>query len=92
LLTEIPIIEYSPYVFISATEKQNINQLLEKIENELFKENHKVEMLLPHEKGQIYNYLKENANITDTKYIDEGIKIIVELSEAQYKKYKEYIT
>lgn len=91
LLNEIPIIEYSPYVFVSATEKQNINLLLEKIEQELFKEDHRVEMLLPYDKGQIYNHLKEHANVTETIYLDEGIKIMVVLSNSQYKKYKEYI-
>lgn len=91
LLSDIPIIEYSPYVFTSATEKQNINLLMEKIDQELFKNNHRVKMLIPYEKGQIYNLLKETEYIIDTEYKDEGILVNVELSNSTYKKLSEYI-
>ncbi len=91
LLTDIPMIEYHPHVFVSALEKQNLGLLVEKIEQELYKTNHNVSMLLPFNKGDIYSFLKENANISSTNYIEDGIEINVEVSEVLYQKYKEYI-
>lgn len=91
LLTDIPVIEYHPYVFVSALEKQHLNILIEEIEKILYASNHRVKMLLPFTKGDIYNLLKENANIFETNYVDEGIQIDVELSDVFYHKFEEYI-
>lgn len=91
LLTDIPYTNHHPYVFISATEKTNLKMLIELIDQSLNKTNHLVRMLLPYEKGQIYSFLKENANILETEYVDNGIQIRVEVSDPIYHKYLEYI-
>jgi GTP-binding protein HflX len=91
LLTDIPLTNHHPYVFISATEKTNLYTLVEMIDQELNKTNHLVKMLLPYDKGQIYSFLKETANIIDTEYVENGITLEVEISDVIYNKYKEYI-
>lgn len=91
LLKDIPIIEHHPHVFVSALERTNMSLLIERIDQELFKTNHTVSMCLPYEKGQIYSFLKENANILETDYQDDGIHLRVEVSHAMYLKYADYI-
>ncbi len=91
LLKDIPVDGYSNPVYVSALNSYNINLLLEKIDHVLYKNMHVVKMLLPFDKGQIYNYLKENAGIKNTEFTNEGISLLVELTDSMYQKYAEYI-
>lgn len=78
-------------IFISAKTRQNIDKLITEISRQIFTNYKTVKMLIPYNKGQIYNYLKENANVIETKYCDEGINVLVELSEHLYNKYQDLI-
>lgn len=91
LLKDLPVDGYTNPVYVSALNNYNINLLLEKIDHVLYKNMHVVKMLLPFDKGQIYNYLQENASIKSTEYINEGISLLVELTDSMYQKYSEYI-
>ncbi len=91
LLNDIPVDGYTNPVYVSALTHYNINLLLEKIDRVLYKNMHIVKMLLPFNKGQIYNYLQENASIKSTEYTNEGILLLVELTDSMYQKYSEYI-
>ncbi len=81
--------EFSPMLKISNKTKVGIIELLNHIENTLFQDI-TVNLMLPYTKGDIYNILKEKANISSTKYLNEGIKITVTLSEHLYNLYQEY--
>ncbi len=78
-------------VFISAAKKLNIDDLINEINKLLYKNYRTVRMLIPYTSGYIFNYLKENAFVIKENYIDEGIDILVELSEHLYNKYKHLI-
>jgi len=91
LLKDIPINDFHPAIFISALTDYNINSLIKMIDQELYRKHHRVHMLIPYGKGQIYSFLSDNTTIYSTEYIDEGIRVDVELSEALYSKYAEYI-
>lgn len=78
-------------IFISAKNKQNIDKLILEISKKIFKNYKTVKMHIPYSKGNVFNFLKENANVLKTDYNDYGINIVVELSEQLYYKYKDLI-
>ena len=78
-------------VFISAKTKQNINKLIMEISKQIFTNYKTVKMLIPYNQGHIYSYLKENAHILETKYREEGIIILVELSDYLFNKYQDLL-
>ncbi|HEY8365089.1 MAG TPA: GTPase HflX [Haloplasmataceae bacterium] len=78
-------------VYISAKRKANIDDLINEIEKNLFKNNKTVKMLIPYTNGHVYNYLKENAYIINEDYLEKGIYITVELSDYLFQKYKHLV-
>lgn len=91
LANESPVTTLEPSISISATKKTNITDLLELIDEHLYKTITNVTMLIPYKKSEIYSLLKEKSNILNTEYKDDGIYIEVELDEYHYNKYLEYI-
>ncbi len=81
--------EYQPMLKISNRTLEGIDELLTYIESILFKDL-TVSLMLPYTKGEIYNVLKEKAHISSTEYLNEGIKVVVTLSEYLYNLYQEY--
>lgn len=82
--------EYTPFIKISNEENIGLDDLINYIENALFPNDIKINLLIPYTKGEIYNLLKEKANVLNTEYTNEGIKISVILSKHLYELYKEY--
>ncbi len=82
---------YSPMIKISNQNNDGINELINYIDNTLFTKSYSVTLLIPYDKGNIYNILKEKANVENTEYLENGIKCKVILSEHLYNIYKEYI-
>ncbi len=91
LVLRKPILDRENSIFISAKNNENIDNLIEMIDKELFKNEHRVHLLLPFEKSGIYAELKENANILSTIYSDDGINVFVEIDDYFFNKYHEYI-
>lgn len=91
LLTDIPYDGYPNPVYVSAKNGDGVKLLMDRIDSFLYKDLHLVRMLLPFDKGSIYNYLQENANIKTTEYTNEGISVLVELPDSLYHKYSDYI-
>ena len=78
-----------PNIVISNNDINDIVNLINHIDNMLFDDLAK-EFLLPYTKGDIYNILKENATIKETKYLDNGIYVSCNLSKHLYALYKDY--
>ncbi len=86
-----PIHSRDNSIFVSAKKVENIDNLINMIDKMIYKNEHKVHLLLPFDKSNIYSELKENANIISTIYSDDGINLYVELDDYFYNKYQEYI-
>ena len=67
----------------------NIKQLLELIQESLFKSYKTTEFIIPYSKGEIVNNLKENAEVLDINYSD-FITIKASVNEHLYNLYKKY--
>lgn len=78
-------------IYLSAKKQIGLNELVEAITQNIFKQYISCEMNIPYDKGNILSYLKERANIQSTEYKEDGIVISIECKEEDYNRYKEYI-
>ena len=87
---KIPKVE-EDIIYMSASNKIGDIELIELVSKKLFGDYIKTKMLIPYDKGNIYSYLKQNAIIEKTEYIEEGTMLILKVKEKDYNKYKEYV-
>ncbi|MEG0918977.1 MAG: GTPase HflX [Anaerovoracaceae bacterium] len=77
---------------ISAKTGENIDLLLKKIEEKIFKDVVVAKLLVPHSRGDITSYVMSKGIVKNVEYVEEGTEIEVELSEADYSRVKKYDT
>lgn len=78
-------------VYISAKQGINMDKLIDMIQNALMENTYKVSLLLPYDKGDVFNKLKNKYNIEKFEYVENGIELTVDLDEEDYNMYKSYI-
>lgn len=81
---------YSPSINVSAVTKEGYSELIDYIQNTLFKDLVINTYLLPFDRGDIYNTMKEKGEVYETTYLPEGILVKVRLSNHLASLYKEY--
>lgn len=77
-------------IFISAKYGQNIDELLEKIKQSIFKDEVSARLLIPYAKGDVSSYLCEKAKVNVMEYREDGTYFEVEMKAADYQRLKEY--
>ncbi len=77
-------------IFISAKYGQNIDELLEKIKQSIFKDEVSARLLIPYAKGDVSSYLCEKAKVNVMEYREDGTYFEVALKAADYQRLKEY--
>ena len=77
---------------ISAETGENIDLLLKKIEEKIFKDVVVAKLLIPHSRGDVTSYVMSKGIVNNVEYVEEGAEIEVELSEADYNRVKKYDT
>lgn len=77
-------------LFISCKSGYNIDKLLEKIKEKIIGNLHDVSLLIPYNKGEIFNSIKNKNSVDDFEYKEDGIFVAVTLDDMDYGKYKEY--
>ena len=80
-----------PAIFISALNGDNIDNLVQMIDEILYKDIIKTKMFFPFNKGDIFSKLKDNSNILNTEYKEDGILVDIEIEQSLYNKYKKYV-
>ena len=78
--------------FIKASNLLNVgfDELILYIKEKLFSDTIRCTLFLPYSKGDIFNVLKEKANIHEFTYENDGIKVDVTLSNYLYNLYKSF--
>lgn len=86
----IPYIE-DDYVFISNESLENIDELVNTIYGHIYKDSKLVNLKIPFNEGNVYNFFKTNTTILKTIFEDDGYLIRVLLSPKNINKYQKYI-
>lgn len=79
------------YIFVSNRTKENIDELITTIYNNIYSENRIVSLKLTFSQSNIFNTLKESTTIINIDYLDDGYLIKTILSKKEYNKLKDYI-
>lgn len=82
---------YGDDLWISAKEGKGLDELIECIRKHIFSDYCTCEMVIPFHRGDIVSYLNEKATVLSTEYEEEGTRLKVELKEADYKKFEEFV-
>lgn len=77
-------------IVVSNKTKEGFNELLNYIKEKLFANTVKSTFLIPYQNGEVFNALKEKANIHSFSYENDGILVDVTLSNHLYGLYKKY--
>ena len=88
--TKLPYVDGNK-VYISAKNNIGINELINVISNNIFKEYVTCKMEIPFKRGDIVSYLKEKYDFISTQYTNDGTLIEICLNKKDYGKYKNYI-
>ncbi len=90
VLNKIPVVESDNKIYISASKKIGIEELIILIKKQIFSNYVKVKLLIPYDKGNIVSYFNEVATINYTEYAENGTIIDVDCKQSDYNKYIEY--
>jgi GTP-binding protein HflX len=78
-------------LWIAAKEDKGLDELLEMIKQHIFSDHVTCRMILPFERGDIVAYLNQHATIEETEYEENGTLLKVELSQADYDRFEEFV-
>lgn len=80
-------------IYVSTHSGHNMDVLLNRIGEILFEKETQAELMIPYNKHEVFNKLKEirAIEIEDFKMTPEGIKLSIVLNTSEYEEYKEYI-
>ncbi len=87
--TQLPLINHDK-AYISAGKKIGIAALAALISNIVFQGYVLMRLLLPYEKGELFSYLKSEADVKSFSYEEDGILIDVELNSKLVKDFQRY--
>lgn len=78
-------------VYISAKEESSITLLADEVLKRVYAGHEICHMCLPYARGDIFSYLKEQANVLSESYEADGISVTVECSQADKGRFAEFL-
>lgn len=78
-------------IWLSAKEEAGLEELIHLIRQHIFSDYMTCEMLIPFDQGQVVSYLNSNATVLSTEYEEEGTLLHVELREADYQRFEQFV-
>jgi GTP-binding protein HflX len=82
--------DYIAQVGLSALEGQGTDGLLVSIEDALSHSLRRLEVLIPHERGDLVSMLFSQAQVIEQEYIEEGVRILADMSPALFMQFIDY--
>ena len=80
----------NPSILLSSVTLEGYEELRNEIEKVCFPDTVSCKLHIPFSRGDIYNTLKEKANVKNTEYLNTGMLVDVDLSLYLYNLYKDY--
>ena len=78
-------------IWIAAKQNVGLDELIDMIRKEIFSNYVTCDMLIPYDRGDIVSYLNMHASIHSTSYEENGTLLNVEVTDADYNEYKQYV-
>ena len=78
-------------IWVSAKQGVGLEELIQLVRQHIFSHYVTCEMLIPYDQGNIVSYLNEHASVSNTAYEEGGTLLSLEVKEADYAKYQQYV-
>lgn len=78
-------------IYMSASNRIGIDELMDMIQKQFMKNYFYCELMIPYKDGAAYSHLKQNAQLDEEAYEEEGIRIKGKLLKEDYMRYEEYL-
>ncbi|OBR62522.1 GTPase HflX [Paenibacillus oryzae] len=75
-------------VFMSVKENKGLEELVQLVRSYIYKDFVVKEILVPFSQGRLVSYFNEHAHIMETAYEEEGTRLKLECSIADYERYR----
>lgn len=75
-------------LFMSVKENKGLEELIQLVRNHIYKDFVIKEILVPFNQGRLVSYFNEHAHIMETVYEEEGTRLKLECSIADYERYR----
>lgn len=69
-------------IYMSAKQRIGMDELIDEILKRVYSGHKECHLLLPYDRGDLFSYLKEHANVIDSSYEADGIHVTAECGEA----------
>ena len=76
---------------MSAKQRIGMEELIDEILKRVYSGHKVCRLLLPYDRGDLFSYLKEHANVIEECYEADGIHVTAECSEADMGRLVAYI-
>lgn len=76
-------------VYMSVKEGQGLAELIEVVRSHLFANYVKKDILIPFHQGRLVSYFNEHAHVLSTSYEEEGTRMLIECTSADYERFKQ---
>ncbi|XRD24860.1 GTPase HflX [Lysinibacillus fusiformis] len=78
-------------IWVSAKQGVGLEELIQIVRQHIFSHYVTCEMLIPYDQGNVVSYLNEHASVSNTAYEEGGTLLSLEVKEADYAKYQQYV-
>ncbi|MFI2131355.1 GTPase HflX [Lysinibacillus fusiformis] len=78
-------------IWVSAKQGVGLEEIIQLVRQHIFSHYVTCEMLIPYDQGNIVSYLNEHASVSNTAYEEGGTLLSLEVKEADYAKYQQYV-
>lgn len=78
-------------IYMSAKQRIGMDGLVDEILKRVYSGHRECRLLLPYERGDLFSYLKEHANVIDSNYEADGIHVTAECGEADLGRLAQFV-
>lgn len=78
-------------IYMSAKQRIGMDGLVDEILKRVYSGHRECRLLLPYERGDLFSYLKEHANVIESSYEADGIHVTAECGEADLGRLAQFV-
>lgn len=78
-------------IYLSAKGGIGLAELLTLINRKVYAGNRSASFLIPYQRGDVVNYLNENATVLAQEYLAEGVKVTADCRESDYNRFAGFL-